>query len=138
LSVFAPLPLKIAPEGAIPPTLRNAGLYYEPMFESSEIVYQSSYWNRANNCCSHTASPRNLELGRKRVPATQVSSSNIDQCGPTTGPRVAYGQQQRYQWPAEAFGKNPQIWKLLKSVWGYICLTELLALDKAHLHKNNE
>jgi len=27
---------------------------------------------------------------------------------------------------------------MLKSVSGYICLTELLALDKVHLHKNNE
>ena len=38
-------------------------------------------------------------------------------------------------WPAKAFRKNLQIWNLLKSVWGYICLTELFALDKVYLHK---
>jgi len=26
---------------------------------------------------------------------------------------------------------------MLKSVWGYICLTELLSLDEVQLHKNN-
>ena len=26
----------------------------------------------------------------------------------------------------------------VENVWGYICLTELLALDKVHLRKNNE
>jgi len=40
-------------------------------------------------------------------------------------------------WPAEAFRKNLQIWNLLKSVKGYICFIELLALVKEHLHKNN-
>ena len=40
--------------------------------------------------------------------------------------------------PAEAFRKNLQIWNLLKSMSGYICLTELLALDKVHFYKNNE
>jgi len=48
-------------------------------------------------------------------------------------------------WPAaafsvveEAFRKNIEIWNLLKTVWTYICLTELLAVDKVRLHKNNE
>jgi len=39
---------------------------------------------------------------------------------------------QRYQWPAEAVRKYLQIQTFFKSVWGYICLTELLALDKVH------
>jgi len=60
------------------------------------------------------------------------------QCSPTTGPRATYGPPQRYQWSADTFRKNLQIWNMLKSVWGYICLTELLALDKVHLYKNNE
>jgi len=34
--------------------------------------------------------------------------------------------------------KKVQIWNMLKSVWGYICLIEFLALDKVYLHKNNE
>jgi len=45
---------------------------------------------------------------------------------PTTGTRAACSLPQRFQWPAEAFKKSPQIWNLLKSVWGYICLTEFL------------
>ena len=60
------------------------------------------------------------------------------QCGPTTGSWAACGPPQRFQWPVDAFRKNLQIWNLLKSVKGYICLTELLALDKVHLHRNNE
>jgi len=63
---------------------------------------------------------------------------NLKQCGPTTGLRAACDPPQHFQWPAEAFRKNLQIWNFLKSVWGYICLTELLALDKVYLHKNNE
>jgi len=47
-------------------------------------------------------------------------------------------------WPATAFSvargsiqqKSSNL-KFLKSVWVYICLTELLALDKENLHKNN-
>ena len=62
----------------------------------------------------------------------------VRRCGPTTGPRAACVPPQRFQWPAEAFRKNLQMWNLLKNVWGYICLTELLALDEGHLHKNNE
>jgi len=45
---------------------------------------------------------------------------------------------ERFQWPTGAFRKNLKIWNLLKSVQGYIWLTEFLALDKANLHKNNE
>jgi len=52
------------------------------------------------------------------------------QCSPTTGPRAACCPPQRFRWPAEAFRKNLQIWNFLKSVGGYIRLTELLALDK--------
>ena len=33
-----------------------------------------------------------------------------DQCSPTTGPRAVCGPPQRFQWPAEAFRKNLQIW----------------------------
>ena len=67
-----------------------------------------------------------------------LCSNDPQQCGPTTGPRAACGPPQRFQWLAEVFRKNLQIWNMLKNVWGYICLTELLELDKAHLHKNNE
>jgi len=59
-------------------------------------------------------------------------------CGPNCRPADCI-------WPATAFSvargsiqKKLQIWNLLKSVWGYICFTELLALDKVHLYKNNE
>ena len=34
--------------------------------------------------------------------------------------------------------QNLQNWNLLKSAWSLICLTELFALNKVHLHKNNE
>jgi len=53
-------------------------------------------------------------------------------------PRAACGPPQRFTWPAETFRKSLQIWNLMKNVWGYICLTVLLALDKVHLHKNKE
>jgi len=49
----------------------------------------------------------------------------------------ACGPPQCFQWLAEAFRKNLKIWNLFKNVWGYICFTESLALDKVHLHKNN-
>jgi len=62
----------------------------------------------------------------------------LKQLGPTTGRCAACGPPQRFQWLAEAFRKYLQILNLLKSVWGYICLIELLALDKVYLHKNNE
>ena len=48
-------------------------------------------------------------------------------------------------WPATVFSvargsiqENVQIWNLWKNVRGYICLTELLELDKMHLCKNKE
>ena len=52
--------------------------------------------------------------------------------------RAEWGPPQRFQWPAEPFRKNLRILNLLKSVWGYICFIELLALDKVYLHKNDE
>ena len=55
---------------------------------------------------------------------------NVGQCGPAAGPWAACGPPWHFQWPVEAIRKNLQIWNLLKSVCGYICLTELLALDK--------
>jgi len=61
----------------------------------------------------------------------------IVECGPTTSLRPACGRIQRFQRPADAFRENLLTWNLLKSVWGYICLTDLLALDKVNLHKNN-
>jgi len=67
-----------------------------------------------------------------------ATSYNLVHCGPNAGRQAACGPPQRYQWPTEAFRKNLQIWNMLKSVWGYICLSVLLALDKVHLHKNNE
>ena len=66
-----------------------------------------------------------------------TTSHSLVQCSPTTGPRAAYGPPQRYQCLTEPFRKSLQIWNMLKSVWGYICLTELLALYKVHLHKRN-
>ena len=67
-----------------------------------------------------------------------ATSYSLIHRGPTTGAQAVCGPLQRYQWRAEAFMKNFQIWNMLKSVRGYICLTEFLALDKVHLHKNNE
>jgi len=61
-----------------------------------------------------------------------------DPPGSNYRPQAARGPIQHYQWPAEAFMKKFQIWNMLKSAWGYIYLTEFLALDKVHLHKNNE
>jgi len=52
----------------------------------------------------------------------------------------------KYFWPmspglwlvfAEAFRKNQKIWKILKSVWGYICRIELLVLGKVCLHNGS-
>jgi len=64
----------------------------------------------------------------------QDGVNSVIQCGPATGTRATCGPPTRFQWPAEAFREN---WNLLKSVWGYICLTELLALDKVHLYNSN-
>jgi len=50
----------------------------------------------------------------------RLGTPDLKQCGPTTGPRAAYGPPQCFQWPSEAFRKNLQIWYLLKSVWGHI------------------
>jgi len=54
-----------------------------------------------------------------------------------TGLRATRGPPQRFQWPAEAVSKNVSKLKSLKSVLSYICLIELLALDKLHLHHNH-
>jgi len=60
-----------------------------------------------------------------------ASVVQIQARGPhVAGYRVICGSQMHWR-------KNLQMWNLLKRMWGYICLTELLVLDKAHWHKNN-
>jgi len=62
----------------------------------------------------------------------------FSQCSATTGAQTACGPPQHFQRSAVSFRKKRQIWNLLKSLWGYVCFIELLALDKVYLHKNNE
>ena len=70
----------------------------------------------------------------KQLLSNSLYLYRVRQCGPTTGPRVVCGPPQRFQLPAGAFRKNLNV----KFVKGYICLTDLLVLDRVHLHKNNE
>ena len=52
------------------------------------------------------------------------------------GPHVV--RHNVFSGPRTRSGKIFKIWNLLKSAWGYISLTELIALHKVHLHKNDE
>jgi len=93
-------------------------------------------------CSTYTLFQRVLQTLRKIAQVLSTVFIYLIQYGPTTDPptlsRTACGPPQRFQWPAEAFTENLQISNLLKSVWVYTCLAELLALDKVHLHKNTE
>ena len=70
------------------------------------------------------------------VKTSNISSVNLSWIS-VVQLQATCGPSQRFQWPAEAFMKNIQTWNLLRTKWGYICLTELLVLDKVHLHKNS-
>jgi len=63
----------------------------------------------------------------------------VYQCGPSTGPQAACDPQQRFQWPGGSIQEKSSNLKFVEKrvEKRYICLAELLALDKVHLHKNN-
>jgi len=73
---------------------------------------------------------------KKRIWSTKCTQGesvhHLDQGDPTTGPHVARVCIGPWTHSGKIF-KSDICWK----AWGYICLTELLALDKVHLHKNN-
>jgi len=113
-------------------------------FRSSWRFFRSPTCNlrvltRCADSCTWRFSSLNIHLQLSNgLARNQIVLWGIEQCSPTTAPRAACGPPQHCQRPAEAFKQNLQIWNLLKSVWGCIYLTELFALYKVHLYKNNE
>jgi len=119
-------------------TARN----YIPCYFASSTVglhVVKTLLRTSNRSCFELKSgcQRRNHLSISSLRLMQLGKNDVRQYGPTTRPRALCGPPQRFPWPAEAFRKNLQIWNLLKSVWGYICLTQLLALDKVCFHENN-
>ena len=75
--------------------------------------------------------------GRQTCFLPQATSNFVKTLAQPQARKPHVARHSVFSGPRKHSGKSSNL-TLSKSVRGYICLTELPALDKVHLHKNNE